>query len=263
MKFILGKKLTMSQEFGSDGKVKPVTIVEAGPCLVTQVKTQEKDGYLASQIGYGVKKKINKPLTGHLKKLPKFRYLKEIRHDAEDVVEVGKEIKVNIFTPGDIVRVTGVSKGKGFQGVVKRHGFHGSPASHGHKDQLRMPGSIGSTDAARVFKGKRMGGRMGTDQVTVTNLEIIKVDLEKNLLYILGALPGARNGLLLIKGPGEFKIQEVKKEEQPEEVKVEDKKKEEKPKEEPKVEEKKEEPKPEDKKEEEKPKEVKKVEEKK
>ena len=223
MKFILGKKLNMSQEFGLEGKVIPVTVIQAGPCLVTQVKTNVKDGYQAVQIGFFEKKKLNKPLTGHLKNLPKFRYLKEFKVEEINDIEVGKEIRVN--------KVTGVSKGKGFQGVVKRHGFHGSPASHGHKDQLRMPGSIGTTDPARVFKGKRMAGRMGTDQVTISNLEIVKVDIDNNLLYIKGAVPGARNGLVLISGPGELKedvkTEEVKVEAQKEEVKVEEPKSEE------------------------------------
>jgi len=231
MKFILGKKLNMSQEFGLEGKVIPVTVIQAGPCLVTQVKTNVKDGYQAVQIGFFEKKKLNKPLTGHLKNLPKFRYLKEFKVEEINDIEVGKEIRVNIFTSGDPVKVTGVSKGKGFQGVVKRHGFHGSPASHGHKDQLRMPGSIGTTDPARVFKGKRMAGRMGTDQVTISNLEIVKVDIDNNLLYIKGAVPGGRNGLVLISGPGELKedvkTEEVKVEAQKEEVKVEEPKSEE------------------------------------
>jgi len=196
----------MTQIFKDNGQVIPATIVEAGPCLITQVKTESKDGYQAVQVGFATKNKLSKPLAGHLKSLPKFRYLREFRIKGEKDFSLGQEIKVNIFQPGDRIKATGVSKGKGFQGVVKRHGFHGSPASHGHKDQLRMPGSIGSTDSSRVFKGRRMAGRMGNDQVTLANLEIIQVDQEKNYLYIKGAVPGARRGLLLIQGPGEFTI---------------------------------------------------------
>ncbi|MBU1036633.1 50S ribosomal protein L3 [Patescibacteria group bacterium] len=212
MKFILGEKAEMTQLFQSDGKVVAVTVVKAGPCQVTQVKTESQDGYKAVQVGYGKKKKISKPLTGHLKSLPPFRYLREFRSSDDLNLTRGQEIKVNVFQAGDKVKITGLSKGKGFQGVVKRHGFSGSPASHGHKDQLRMPGSIGSTDAARVFKGKRMPGRMGSDRVTVANLEILEVDVQKNLLYLKGAVPGARGGLLVVQGPGELKIVEENQE---------------------------------------------------
>lgn len=194
----------MTQIFNEDGAVVPVTVVEAGPCQVTQVKTMAKDGYLAAQIGFMEKKKLLKPILGHLKGFKKFRYLKEFKIDEDQTIDKGQEITVKYFELGENIKVTGISKGKGFQGVVKRHGFKGSPASHGHKDQLRMPGSIGATDAARVFKGKRMAGRMGTDQVTVANLEIVKIDEEKNLLYIKGAVPGARNGLIMIRAEGEL-----------------------------------------------------------
>lgn len=213
MKFILGKKLNMTQIFLDNGKVVPVTIVEAGPCQITQIKTFEKDGYPAVQIGFGKKKKLLKPALGHLKDLPRYRYLKEFRVDETEGLKKGKEITVKMFQTGDKVKVTGTSKGKGFQGVVKRHGFHGSPASHGHKDQLRMPGSIGATEPARVFKGKKMPGRIGGNGVTVANLEVIQVDPEKNYLYIKGAVPGARNGLVLVQGPGELKEVEEKPEE--------------------------------------------------
>ena len=205
MKFILGQKMQMSQLFADDGKVSAVTIVKAGPCQITQIKTKDRDGYRAVQIGFGEKNKLTKALLGHLTNLPKFRFLKEFKIDDGQELSRGQEIKVNIFQPGDMVKVTGVSKGKGFQGVVKRHGFHGSPASHGHKDQLRMPGSIGSTGPAHIYKGTRMGGRMGGDQVSLASLEIMKVDAEKNLIYINGAVPGARNGLLLIQAFGEIK----------------------------------------------------------
>ena len=197
MKFILGKKIEMSQKFNEDGALIPVTLVKAGPCTVTQVKTLEKDTYEAVQVGFEFKKKLDKPLRGHLKDLENFRYLCEFRCESKDWSK-GKKIDVSIFTPGELVRVTGVSKGKGFAGVVKRHGFHGQSPSHGHKDQLRMPGSIGATAPQRVFRGMRMAGRMGGDQVTIKNLKIIEVDKEKNLLVLKGAVPGARNSLLEI-----------------------------------------------------------------
>lgn len=211
-KFILGRKLNMTQKFTEDGNVQAVTVVEAGPCTVVQVK-DEADGYQAVQLGYGQTRKINKPLAGHLKGLNNFRYLKEFRVNNTEIFTRGKVIDVSSFIVGDILKVTAVSKGKGFQGVVKRHGFHGAPASHGHKDQLRMPGSIGATDSARVFKGTRMGGRMGGNTVTVDNLKVIEVDTEKNLIYIQGAVPGARNALVQIVADGDIKFVEIVKEE--------------------------------------------------
>ena len=222
-KFILGKKVEMTQKFMENGDVAPVTIVNAGPCTVTQVKG-DKEGYSAVQVGFGFRKKINKPLKGHLKKLENFRYLREFRLDKTDNFEVGKVFDVSTFEIGDIITISAISKGKGFQGVVKRHGFKGSPATHGHKDQHRMPGSIGSTGPARVFKGTRMGGRMGTDMTTVKNLEIIDIDKENNLLYIKGAVPGARNSLVSIITDGDIVFVEKKKEEpKKEEKKVEKK----------------------------------------
>jgi large subunit ribosomal protein L3 len=197
MKFILGKKIEMSQKFDEEGALIPVTLIKAGPCTVTQVKTKDKDSYGAVQIGFESKKKLGKPLGGHLKNLENFRYLCEFRCEPKDWNR-GKKIDVSVFSPGELVQVTGVSKGKGFAGVVKRHGFHGQPSSHGHKDQLRMPGSIGATNPQRVTRGRRMAGRMGGDQVTVKNLKVIEVDKEKNLLVLKGAVPGARNSLLEI-----------------------------------------------------------------
>ena len=200
VKVILGKKLHMTRRFGEFGVV-PVTVVAAGPCIVAQVKNG-RDGYRAIQIGFdATKKKLLKPLAGHLKGLGNFRYLREFRMDAD--AKPGQRITVAQFKPGDRVRVTGVSKGKGFQGVVKRHHFSGAPKSHGHKDQLRMPGSIGPTEPKHVFKGTRMGGRMGGDRVTLRNLEIIDIDEKENLLFIRGAVPGARQSLLAISGEGE------------------------------------------------------------
>jgi len=195
----------MTQVFQDDGRVVPVTVVSAGPCQITQVKVQAKDGYRAVQLGYGRKRFLLKPLLGHLKGLPNFRYLKEFKLDEGQEVARGQEINVKFFKPGETVKITGRSKGKGFQGVVKRHGFHGSLATHGHKDQLRMPGSIGATNPAHVFKGTRMAGRMGNDQVSLPDVEIIKIEPSANLLYLKGALPGARNGLVVIQAPGELK----------------------------------------------------------
>lgn len=206
MKFILGRKLKMTQVFQPDGKVVPVTVIEAGPCQITQIKTKATDGYQAAQIGFLAKRKISRPILGHLKGLPKFRYLKEFLLEAGQEISRGLPITVAIFLPGEKVKVTGFSKGQGFQGVVKRHGFHGSPASHGHKDQLRMPGSIGATAPQHVFKGTRMGGRMGNERITLANLEVVEVDNKQNLLYLKGAVPGARNGLLLIQAPGKMPV---------------------------------------------------------
>lgn len=211
MKFLLGKKMNMTQVFADDGSVVPVTRVQAGPCVVTQVKTAEKGQVDAVQIGFGAQKRfrLSKAQQGHLKDLDAVRHLKDFRCGTDHGLSRGDEFGVDIFEKGEKVQVTGTSKGKGFQGVVKRHGFSGSLKTHGHKDQHRMPGSIGATGPARVFKGTRMGGHMGDDRVTVKNLEIVAIDLENNELLIKGAVPGARGGLLMISTP-EGKI-EVKK----------------------------------------------------
>jgi len=190
----------MTQIFREDGTVVPVTRVQAGPCVVTQVKTAKRDGVSAVQVGFGSQKsfRLTKPLKGHLKDIDAVRHMRDFRAPEDHGLSRGDSFTVSIFSAGDRVQVEGVSKGKGFQGVVKRHKFHGSPASHGHKDQLRMPGSIGSADPARVFKGTRMGGHMGDQQVTVKNLEIVAIDEENNELLVKGAVPGARGGLLMI-----------------------------------------------------------------
>ncbi len=200
MKFIIGKKIGMTQVFRADGSVVPVTRVQAGPCVVTQVK----DG--AVQVGFGTQKtfRLNKALKGHLKGISvgessetTVRFLKDFRGETENLKK-GDQFTVAIFAPGEKIQVTGTSKGRGFQGVVKRHGFAGGPATHGHKDNLRMPGSIGAGGVQRVFKNMRMGGHMGDDQVTVKNLEIVEIHPETNELLIKGAIPGARNGLVYI-----------------------------------------------------------------
>jgi len=196
----------MTQLYEAEGKAVPVTLVQAGPCFVTQVKTADKDGYSAVQIGFGEKKHINKPEAGHIKKVRSqksevgnLKWLREFRVDKPEY-EVGAEIKADVFKEGDEVKVIGTSKGKGFQGVVKRHGFKGGPASHGQKDRLRAPGSIGATFPEHVIKGMRMAGRMGADRVTVEGLKIAKVDAEENIIAIKGAVPGNRGALLEIIG---------------------------------------------------------------
>lgn len=233
MKFILGKKIEMTQVWKGD-EVIAVTKVQAGPCPIVQVKNNEKDGYEAIQIGFDTKKEKNiaKPQKGHFAKAKKenreindnIKFLKEFRSAAD--VKVGDVIDVTTFSAGDKIKAIGVSKGKGFQGVVKRHGFHGQDATHGHKDQARMPGSIGATDPQRVFKGVRMGGRTGGDRVTLNNLEIVGIDQENNTLLIKGAVPGARNSLIIIEAEGDLKVRE--KQEEKVEEKVEEKKEEEK-----------------------------------
>ncbi|MFA5075817.1 MAG: 50S ribosomal protein L3 [Patescibacteria group bacterium] len=202
MQAILGKKVNMTQKFSPDGTVTPVTAVLAGPCVVTQVRTKEKDTYEAVQLGFGVKKHPTKSEAGHTKDLGNLAYLCEFRAENDSKlaeIKRGDKVTVANFSQGDVVQVVGTSKGKGFQGVVKRHHFHCQNKTHGHKDQNRMPGSIGDTGPQRVFKGKRMAGHMGDERVTIKNLKIIDIDQTKNLLYIQGALPGARNGLLEIR----------------------------------------------------------------
>jgi large subunit ribosomal protein L3 len=190
MKFILGTKGRMTQIFDAEGNAQPVTVVSAGPVTVTQVKTPEKEKYSAVQVGFGVRreKNINKAQLGHFKDLGMFRYLKEFK--TEGAFKRGDTIDVSVFAPGDIVQVSAISKGKGFQGVVKRHGFSGGPGSHGQKHSEREPGSIGSTGPQKVIKGMRMAGRMGGDRVTVKNLTVLAVDPANNVLMIKGALPG-------------------------------------------------------------------------
>lgn len=206
-----------------ESKSTPVTVLEVQECPVAQIKNVEKDGYRAVQIGFGLKKKknIKKPQIGHLKKMGildsennhNIRYLKEFRVSEEDLLEeinVGDYVSVDTFEIGDKIDVVASSKGKGFQGVVKRYGFKGALKTHGTKDQVRMPGSIGATGPARVFKGVRMGGRMGGKRITVKNLEIVKVDIENNQLYIKGAVPGTRNGIVMLKGQGKLKVKGAK-----------------------------------------------------
>ena len=196
MKYILGRKLQMSQVYRPDGTVVPVTLVEAGPCLVTQVKTSERDGYSAVQIGFKPGKKLAKPQANHLKELEPFTVLREFRVENAADVKRGDRLEANAFAAGDAIHVSGTSKGRGFQGVVKRHGFHGQKASHGHKDQSRAPGSIAPGGVQHVFKGTRMAGHMGDERVTVKNLEVVEV--RDGILAIKGAVPGARNSIVEI-----------------------------------------------------------------
>jgi large subunit ribosomal protein L3 len=196
---IIGKKIGMSQIFDDSGKVESVTVIEAGPCTVTQIKTFDKEGYNAIQMGFDTAKKISKAEQGHLKELGKFKNLREFRIDNTTDVKVGDKVDVSQFKAGDVVKVSGISKGKGFAGVVKRHGFHGGPKTHGQTDRHRAPGAIGATTTpGRVLKGMRMAGHMGNEQVTVSGLKVLKTDPERNLLMVGGAVPGNKNGLLLI-----------------------------------------------------------------
>lgn len=203
MKFILGLKLEMSQIFAESGNVIPITLVEAGPCIVTQIKTKERDRYSAVQIGFGEAKKVTLARAGHLKNLGKLLFLREFRNEEPKIddreLKVGDKIDVSIFKEGDLVKVSGISRGKGFAGVVKRWHFKGRPATHGTKHELRTPGSVGSSFPERVIKGKKMPGRMGFERVTIKNLKIVKVDQEKNLLAVEGAVPGRRGTLLEIR----------------------------------------------------------------
>lgn len=201
---ILGKKLEMTSAFDAKGHRVPLTVIEAGPCSIIQVKTKDKDGYTSVQLGFGEKKKAKKPLRGIIQKvgiktIP--RYIKEARiTNGKELPKAGEVIKVgDVFSTGDLVTVSGISKGKGFTGVVKRWGFAGGPKTHGQSDRQRAPGSIGQTTTpGRVFKGKKMAGRKGGGSVTIQNLEIIDVIVEKNLLKVKGAVPGARGSLIFI-----------------------------------------------------------------
>ncbi|MBP6964779.1 MAG: 50S ribosomal protein L3 [Armatimonadetes bacterium] len=198
---IVGKKVGMTQVFSEDGSVVPVTVIEAGPAVVTQIRTEQTDGYTAVQVGFGdiAEKRLTKPAAGHLKKAgvaPK-RYLREFRVEDAGDMALGQEYKVDIFGAGDKVSVTGVSKGKGFAGAVKRWHFHGADMTHGSMIH-RKPQSGGATDAARTFKGVKRPGRMGGETVTTRGLTVVRADAEKNLLLIKGAVPGANGGLVIV-----------------------------------------------------------------
>ena len=197
---ILGRKLGMTQVFADDGTAVPVTVIEALPCTVVQVKTKERDGYEAVQLGFGTRKRVNSPLKGHMGKLGQFRYLRELSVDDIGEWEVGKKVGCEIFQEGDLVDVSGASKGRGFAGVMKRHGFHGGPKTHGQSDRARAAGSIGAgTDPGRVIKGRKMAGHMGTGQVTVKNLRVVQSDPSRNILMVQGAVPGNEDVLLRVR----------------------------------------------------------------
>jgi large subunit ribosomal protein L3 len=199
----LGRKIGMTQIFREDGRVVPVTVIEAGPCVVTQVKTKENDGYEAVQLGFGEVKRRNKPLSGHLKDSRLSRYLREVTADDTSEYKVGQTIGVDIFQAGEKVDIVGRSKGRGFAGVMKRWGFAGGPRTHGQSDRARAPGSIGGgTTPGKVYKGLKMGGHMGNRRITVKGLEIVQVDTERNLLLVKGGIPGAPNGLVQIRRAG-------------------------------------------------------------
>lgn len=201
MKFILGTKQEMTQVFQDDGTVVPVTVIKAEPNTVTAIKTADKDGYVAVQIGMGKKKerRINKAQRGQWKDLGLFAKVREVRTDVNEGIELGKKIDVATFAVGDTVQVTASSKGRGFAGVVKRYHFKGGPASHGHKDNLRARGSSGATFPQHVTKGTRMAGHLGDAKVTVKNLKVMAINPEANELWLSGAVPGARNGLVMVR----------------------------------------------------------------
>jgi large subunit ribosomal protein L3 len=204
VKAILGKKVGMTQIFNESGEAVPVTVIEAGPCYVTQVKTEERDGYRAVQLGFEElkPKKLSQGERGHLKRSdsPPLRYLREFRLRKDESLEEGERVLVDVFEAGDRVDVVGISKGRGFAGGVKRYGFAGGPKTHGQSDRHRAPGSIGgTTHTSRVWKGQRMPGRMGNARVSVQNLRVEMVDPERNLLAVRGSVPGAKGGLVEVK----------------------------------------------------------------
>jgi large subunit ribosomal protein L3 len=200
---IIGRKLGMTQIFRDNGKAEAVTAVSAGPCTVIQLKKDSKEGYNAVQLGFGEAKKIQPVRKGHLKEMGNYRYLREIRITDTKGIKAGDSIDVSLFEPGDMVDITGISKGKGFAGVVKRYNFAGGPKTHGQSDRHRAGGSVGAgTSPGRVLKGKKMPGHMGNERVTVRKLEVIQVDNKDNIMLVNGAVPGAKNGILLIKKSG-------------------------------------------------------------
>jgi large subunit ribosomal protein L3 len=204
MKGIIGKKVGMTQVFDENGNVVPVTVIQAGPCYVTQIRSAEKDGYTAIQLGFGETKpqRLTQGQLGHLRRnnLPALRYLREFRiHGDVDVAE-GSEVKVDVFATGERVDVIGKSKGRGCAGTIKRHKFHRQPKTHGQSDRERAPGSVGSTTTpGRTFKGQKMAGRMGNARVTAENLEVVVVDAERNLLAVRGSVPGVNGGIVVVK----------------------------------------------------------------
>jgi len=200
-KFLLGTKIGMTNVFSDTGLQFPATVIEAGPCYISQIKTDQNDGYNAVQIGFKLDKKANKPKKNHFtkNKCEPMKYIREFRVDKDSQFSLGEKIDVKIFSEGEYVDISGISKGKGFAGVMKRHGFGGGRASHGKNSVMRKPGSVGAgADPSRIWKGKKMPGRYGGDKVTCKNLEILKIDTKNNLLFIKGAVPGSNNNLVSI-----------------------------------------------------------------
>jgi large subunit ribosomal protein L3 len=197
---LLGRKLGMTQVFTSTGEARGVTVIEAGPCVIVQIKTEAKDGYNAIQLGFGSKKRVNDPMKGHVKRLGQFAYLREFRVDDPNDYEIGQKLGPEIFEQGELIDVVGTSKGRGFAGGIKRYHFHGGPKTHGQSDRHRAPGSIGSgTTPGRVRKGLRMAGHMGDERVTVKNLRVFESDPARGVLLVEGSIPGAVNGLVHLK----------------------------------------------------------------
>jgi large subunit ribosomal protein L3 len=196
----LGRKIGMTQIFREDGRVVPVTVIEAGPCVITQIKTKETDGYEAVQLGFGDVKRLNKARAGHLKSSQQRRFLREVKADDVSEFEVGQSLGVDVFEEGEILDIIGRSKGRGFAGVMKRWGFSGGPRTHGQSDRARAPGSIGGgTTPGKVYKGLKMAGHMGNRRITVKGLEIVRIDPDRNLIMLKGGIPGAPNSLVQIR----------------------------------------------------------------
>lgn len=197
---LLGRKVGMAQVFRENGEIVPVTVLEAGPCFVTQIKTEDKDGYNALQMGFGESRHLTKPARGHLKNLPPLKHLREVRTGNVGEYKLGQKLNVSLFVVGDLVDVSGISKGKGTAGVVKRHHFRGGPVTHGQSDRLRRRGASGATTTpGRVLRGMRMAGHLGDASATVLNLEVIQIDAERNVLVVKGAVPGTKEGVLFIR----------------------------------------------------------------
>jgi len=197
---LIGKKIGMTHLFADEGLMVPVTVLEVGPCLVTQLRTGPKDGYEAVQLGYGTAKRLNQPQRGHLKHSGPVKHLREVAASDISEYQIGQSLDVSVFQEGEMVDVIGTSKGKGFQGGMKRHNFSGGPKTHGQKDRGRAVGSIGATTyPGRVLKGQKMPGQMGNKRITVRHMKVQKIDLERNLLMLNGAVPGARNGLVVVR----------------------------------------------------------------
>ncbi|MGI6367843.1 MAG: 50S ribosomal protein L3 [Anaerolineae bacterium] len=199
-KALLGRKVGMTRILDESGVTIPVTIVELGPCYVTQVKTESTDGYNAVQLGFEQVRQLNSPERGHLRNVPLLKHLREVATDDADTYQVGQRLDVSLFAAGELVDAIGVSKGKGFAGAMKRHNYGGGPRTHGQSDRQRAVGSIGATSTpGRVWKGKTMPGQMGNERVTTLNLSIVKIDAERNLIAIKGAVPGPAGGLVIIR----------------------------------------------------------------